>query len=1333
MKAKISMWFLLSFCLYYTLVGQAPYCASGAASDGKSDITNVTIRQGATIIFSNSTSCGQLATGPGSIVGRYSNYRNLVINLVKGTTYSLDVTHSACGLTFNANTRQLMYLDLDKNFVFDTPSERLVWATAQMVNIGSSASFSTSFSIPSNVVIDTTVMRIITYAVAGGDATQCRTNYGAGETEDYTVTFCEPVTRNRTITQPLCFGQTNGKIKIAASGGRAPLQYAWNGGSYGSADSLVGIAAGTYTLITQDSLGCKHYDTILLSQPSALTLGKQIDKSCQQTPSGKIILTGSGGKPSYRYRLGSSGSYDTARHFSLLARGSYIVSVRDSNLCVQTDTLLVDSFPLYPLVKEVDSILCRSKGGSIRLRYQDIFDPTKYTHYSYNGGAWTPLAMGLYDANFSLDSGRHIVIMRDLNGCQIADTTHLSAPPPTILSVISMSPVGCNGMKGRIQVQRTGGNPALNYLYYWSHLGTTSTKDSFHNLDTGTYLIAVRDDKFCDTTKVTVKILDIAARIVPSYTLLTPFNCPSDSQQIVKLQASGGTAPYRFSFFTLDYPEWNYKTMTFPAFGAKDTLHLKNTNPFKQLFIYVKIRDTNFCETDTAFFIRPSSIVYPSPTPIPNPSCAGDSISIRMNLIDKQYAQPPIRFSIHGKPFTTDTLLTGVVASSGLHTITVQHGAGCVDYTQVNINTLPNITASFTAIHPSCIAQNNGEIRVMATGGTNSYTYTLNNVQTQPGSIFMNLGPGTYQVKVEDGNGCKKTATLTLNPVSYQLKADILQIIRCFGTATGSLRVTLSGSDIQPGVLYSLNGSSPSIQNTWTGLSAGTYTIRMQYNGSCTKDTLVTLTEPSLLKANYTATNLQLRCHGDRQGSIQLTPTGGTPPYSLFLNGGTVPVQNRTNLGAGSYIIALQDSRGCLDTQTFVFTEPSKLKLDTSLVIEPTCHSSSNGRISVQTSGGTLPHTIGWSTGETVPDRTGLSAGLYLARVVDQNLCSDSLAILLREPTRIQILEKLEQISCYGYNDGKIDLRSEGGTLPHSYSWNDGTTTAQRTNLPPGNYQVTVTDAKSCQHSASYSILEPDRISSRIVIKDATCPNTSDGSIRLTPQGGTVMSPLDYRVSLDQRIAEKKQIFEFLAPKLYTIKIWDNRDCFLDTQALVAAPTMVTIDLDAMYQVPGLGETITLNPRLEPNTAQVSVQWYPSSGLSCSDCLNPIFSGFTSQAYTLVYRYQNNRCGDSVRTFIKVSFADPTTIYIPSAFSPNGEGDPENETFKIYGPHILRVDMQIFNRWGEKVFATDNKLQGWDGNYRGEPAPVGTYSYSLHITLLDGSKIMKNGEVTLLR
>jgi len=98
-----------------------------------------------------------------------------------------------------------------------------------------------------------------------------------------------------------------------------------------------------------------------------------------------------------------------------------------------------------------------------------------------------------------------------------------------------------------------------------------------------------------------------------------------------------------------------------------------------------------------------------------------------------------------------------------------------------------------------------------------------------------------------------------------------------------------------------------------------------------------------------------------------------------------------------------------------------------------------------------------------------------------------------------------------------------------------------------------------------------------------------------------------------------------------------------------------------------------------------------------------------------------------------VPLADPTTIYIPTAFSPNGEGDPENETFKVYGLHILGIDIKVFNRWGEKVYETNDKNQGWNGIYKGEPSPTGIYTYTLNLRLLDGTQIVKSGEVMLLR
>ena len=140
--------------------------------------------------------------------------------------------------------------------------------------------------------------------------------------------------------------------------------------------------------------------------------------------------------------------------------------------------------------------------------------------------------------------------------------------------------------------------------------------------------------------------------------------------------------------------------------------------------------------------------------------------------------------------------------------------------------------------------------------------------------------------------------------------------------------------------------------------------------------------------------------------------------------------------------------------------------------------------------------------------------------------------------------------------------------------------------------------------------------------------------------------------------------------------------------------------------------------------------WKESAGLSCVDCKTSIATTYTNQKYVIEVIY-HDKCikYDTVEIIV----VDTNELYVPNAFSPSAK-ENENTVFRVYANKLIRAKLIIFNRWGEKVFETNNgHLDGWDGNYLGEPAPMGVYLYHLEATFFNRRKEVRKGTFTLLR
>ncbi len=147
-----------------------------------------------------------------------------------------------------------------------------------------------------------------------------------------------------------------------------------------------------------------------------------------------------------------------------------------------------------------------------------------------------------------------------------------------------------------------------------------------------------------------------------------------------------------------------------------------------------------------------------------------------------------------------------------------------------------------------------------------------------------------------------------------------------------------------------------------------------------------------------------------------------------------------------------------------------------------------------------------------------------------------------------------------------------------------------------------------------------------------------------------------------------------------------------------------------------------------------AVVWSPAAGLSSTTILNPVFSSTQSSVYTISATDSNCTVVDTLSITVTIC---NSYIQAPEAFTPNGDGT--NDFFTVYGEYIATYQIRIFNRWGQEVYESNdvselnNISRGWDGTYKGKKEDIGTFAYVIEATDLDGKKLMKKGNVTLIR
>lgn len=388
------------------------------------------------------------------------------------------------------------------------------------------------------------------------------------------------------------------------------------------------------------------------------------------------------------------------------------------------------------------------------------------------------------------------------------------------------------------------------------------------------------------------------------------------------------------------------------------------------------------------------------------------------------------------------------------------------------------------------------EVTNHSDGEAGSYTNPdCNNTTTQGDPL---LPPGTQVISCAFGNIANQTNIL------------------CNGQGTGS--IDIDGNAGIPPYTFTMSGVNYP-NGIVTGLLGGNYTMQISSTDGCTSDFPFTITEPpALILSNPIVTNLT--CHGIPNGSIAVTASGGTAPYNILLNSVSYASGNINNLNAGSYILQVSDSNGCLVTSVnnpIVITQPNPLNLFLVSKDSLLCVNDTIGSFEVSGNGGTLPYT--YESNPSLPNFGGIfgvtQGGMYEVVVTDANDCTGTLDVnYYQVPQPFQVtLSQVTNINCFGNNNGQIVLSPVGGYPPYSFTVSINgiampslnNSTGIFNNLAPGVYDIFARDFYQCSYDFSINITQAFAPLSAEINQQTPviCFGDTTGTISVTCIGGT--------------------------------------------------------------------------------------------------------------------------------------------------------------------------------------------------------------------------------------
>lgn len=341
-------------------------------------------------------------------------------------------------------------------------------------------------------------------------------------------------------------------------------------------------------------------------------------------------------------------------------------------------------------------------------------------------------------------------------------------------------------------------------------------------------------------------------------------------------------------------------------------------------------------------------------------------------------------------------------------------------------------------------------------------------------------------------------------------------------------------------------------------------------------------------------------CFGESDGQIVLdVRVIGLYEYSWEEeeNGGTDTGNGLiiSDLTAGTYNITLTNTLiGCSDTLMAVLGQPNELLISIDSTQDVSCNGFGDGAIFTTVTGGTGNYTFEWSNPDIgdVEDATELGPGDYSVSVTDENGCTAVAETTISEPQALTIIvDELTQISCNGENDGAIDLAVIGGTPEYSYEWSDpGLGDVQDvSDLGPGDYSITVTDANGCMASLDLTIMEPDPLIAGIDnVIDVSCMGAGDGAIDLAVAGGTPQYSYEWS---DPDIGDVQDPTG-LPGGTYSVTITDANGCTISLDIVVEEPENLEFSGFTVTDVSCFGESDgTITVVVQGGTPEYSYNW----------------------------------------------------------------------------------------------------------------------------------------------
>ncbi|MBC9798318.1 T9SS type B sorting domain-containing protein [Sinomicrobium weinanense] len=881
------------------------------------------------------------------------------------------------------------------------------------------------------------------------------------------------------IVTPITCVRDTGTIYIRASGGWgghtcyvAPVTAPAPGeNDFVDKREFKGLTANVYQVWVKDAGGCMvELDEVALNPPEDINAGIVADPGTELQCIGdtNITLTAinvTGGSGNYLYRLNryaADGSLESTTDtystpgFDGLGAGTYSITVEDNWGCTfTTETISITApDPIVATLEIQENISCE-KDAVIRI-----------SATGGTGGPYTYSAdiAGPYESEntFTVGPGTYAFYVKDGSDCDPVKSNEVTINEVEDIEIeldLSAASVNCNGdATGTIRASATGGLGDYVYTLLDENQdpvpGRQNTSGIFGGLAAGLYYVQV-DSGDCGQTSVQVSV----TQPEPLKIEVAKFDvlCHGGNDGRIVLTTSGGTGTYKYAI-SPNLDQFDEKA-EFDGLSAGDYTIIAQDAAGCYEEINVTITEPDALNVILSFTEE---------------TCKGDENASVTAVISGGTA--PYFTSLNNRNnYEEGKLEYNGLAGGETYVVFVKDANGCETYASVSIPEGVDITPTAEIIYGNCIDSsfdNEATIKIADPGEVTRVTYALDGGIPRTGNTFTNLTPGPHTVEVVHTNGCTRHVDFEIEEREPLESVEVTSVthVDCHGEETGSITLRATGG--VGTIEYAILGIDKyQSSNVFRELPAGTYTIVARDEARCTVTTEVEIGEPAQpIRVQVVSRNEEI-CEGDADASVEISVSGGTPPYATSLNNRNNFVNDRflyTGLSGGrTHIVYVRDAKGCEYVTSVKFSVPVIIqpKVDINYGCEGS-YSTNSVTVSVDKDVvNDVLYKLDGAPGQLDNTFTDLAPGHHTIEVIHANGCTRPVSFIIEDirPLRLRLeVSNLNQIRA-------IASGGAGGYRYYIAGVNLGEKNTYYINHTAV-YTATVVDANGCKATASISM-----------------------------------------------------------------------------------------------------------------------------------------------------------------------------------------------------------------------------------------------------------------------